>query len=323
MTYHILIPDGLTSAGMAVLEVEPAFRVTLGSLPRAEAIAAAADADALIVRSATKVDAEFLAAAPQLKVIARAGVGVDNVDLAAAGARGIAVMNTPGGNTNAAAEHTLALMLALARHVPVAHQSLRDGRWDRKKYMGTELRGKTLGVIGLGRIGQTVAALACAFGMTVLAYDPKQEATVFECCEVTPVSFDELLARSDYITLHAPATDETREMINAETIARMKDGVRIINTARGVLVDSEALAAAIISGKVTAAALDVYAVEPPGDDHPLVGLDRVVHTPHLGASTVEAQIAVGVQAAEQVRDALMHGEYRNVVNGDYLKTPAG
>ncbi len=314
MAFHILIPDNLSREGIELLQSNPEFRVTTGPLSREEAMAAAADADALIVRSSTKVDAEFLAAAPKLKVIARAGVGVDNIDLAAAAVRGIVVMNTPGGNANAAAEHTLGLMLALARHIPAAHQSLLEGRWDRKKYKGTELRGKTLGVIGLGRIGQTVAAFAQAFGMVVIACDPPIPAEVFERCGVARVSLDELFSRSDYITLHAPANEQTRHMIDAGAIARMKDGVRIINAARGSLIDADALAEAIKSGKVAGAALDVYEVEPPPADYPLIGLDGVVHTPHLGASTKEAQVAVAVQAAEQVRDALLRGETRYVVN---------
>jgi D-3-phosphoglycerate dehydrogenase len=271
MSYHVLISDRLSQEGIDLLEANADFRVTAGGLSREEALAAAADADGLIVRSGTKVDAEFLAAAPNLKAIARAGVGVDNIDLAVAGEKGIAVMNTPGGNTIAAAEHTFGLMLALARHVPPAHQSLLEGRWDRKLYMGTELRAKTLGIIGLGRIGQAVAVRAQAFGMTTIAYDPVMPPDVFDSVKVASVALDDLYAQSDYIVLHAPATDETRHMINAASIASMKDGVRIINTARGALIDAQALADAIQAGKVAGAALDVYPTEPPADRFPAAG----------------------------------------------------
>jgi D-3-phosphoglycerate dehydrogenase len=324
MTYHVVIADNLDPVAVEVLQAGSAFRITNGPLSREQTAAALADADALVVRSATKVNAELLAAAPALKVVARAGAGVDNIDVAAATGRGVAVMNTPGGNTIAAAELTFALMLAMARHVPAAVQSLREGRWDRKAFTGTELRGKTLGIVGLGRIGQAVAVRAQAFEMETIAYDPYQPPEVFERLKTPAVALDDLLARSDYITLHAPAGEETRHLINADSIARMKDGVRIVNAARGTLIDPAALAAAIRAGKVAGAAVDVYSTEPPPADDPLIGLDGVVHTPHLGASTWEAQVTVGVQAAEQIRDALLKGEFRNVVNPDVLKkAPAG
>ncbi len=320
MSYHVVVPDSLHRLGIELLEAA-GLRVTAGSLSREEALAAAADADGLIVRSATQVDAAFLDAAPRLKAIARAGAGVDNIDLAAAAARGIPVMNTPGGNTIAAAEHTFALMLGLARHVPEGHQSLVEGRWDRKKFMGTELYGKTLGIIGLGRIGKAVARRAQAFEMTTIAYDPKlATGEAVEGCEA--VTLDDLYARSDYIALHAPANDDTRDMINAETIAQMKDGVRILNTARGALIDAVALADAIKSGKVAGAAVDVYDQEPPESGYPLLKLPGIIHTPHLGASTSEAQITVAVMAAEQVRDGLLRGDYRNVVNQSLLPAAA-
>ncbi len=324
MTCHVVIADNLDPAAVEVLQSVSEFRVTTGPLSREKTLAVIADAHALIVRSSTRVNIELLAAAPLLKVVARAGAGVDNIDLTAAAGRGIAVMNTPGGNTIAAAEHTFGLMLALARHISVGAQSLREGRWDRKLYMGTELYGKTLGIIGLGRIGQAVARRAQAFEMETITYDPCQSEEVFEHYRVPSVSLDELLARSDYISLHAPANDDTYHMVNAESIARMKDGVRIINTARGTLVDAEALAEAIKSGKVAGAGIDVYSTEPPPDDDPLIGLDGVVHTPHLGASTREAQVTVAVQAAEQIRDALLAGDFRNVVNADLLNAiPVG
>ncbi|MFC1959109.1 hydroxyacid dehydrogenase [Chloroflexota bacterium] len=319
MTYNIVVADRLSTEGIEILQAVPEFQVNPGPLNRAEALSAIAEADALIVRSATKADAELLAAAPNLKAIARAGAGVDNIDLAVAGAQGVQVMNTPGGNTIAAVEQTMGLMLALARHIPQGHQSLVEGRWDRKLYMGTQVYGKTLGIVGLGRIGQAVAVRAQAFGMTTIAADPWQPAEVFAACNTTSVTLDELFASSDYIALHAPAGEATRHMINDTTLASMKDGVRLINTARGTLIDPAALAAAIESGKVAGAAIDVYPTEPPDADYPLLGLAGVLHTPHLGASTQEAQITVAVQAAEQIRDGLLTGDYRNVVNADLLR----
>ncbi len=320
MAYHVLIPDRLEQQGIDIL-IAAGFTVTAGSLARAEALAAAASADALIVRSATRVDAEFLAAAPLLKGIARAGAGVDNIDLAATAARGIPVMNTPGGNTIAAAEHAFGLMLALARQIPEAQQSMLEGRWDRKRFMGTQLLGKTLGIVGFGRIGKAVAQRARGFEMTVIAYDPKL--TPGEEVEgVTAVSMDELYARSDYLTLHAPANEATRNLINAESLARMKPGARIINTARGTLIDAPALADALRSGKIGGAAVDVYPQEPPEAGFPLIGLPGVIHTPHLGASTEEAQITVAIMAAEQIRDGLLYGDYRNVCNADLLHAAA-
>ena len=323
MTFKILVPDNLDAAGLELLQREAEFDVVLGPFSREEALARAGDADALIVRSATKVNAEFLAACPVLKVIARAGAGVDNIDSAAATGRGIVVMNTPGGNTIAATEHTLGLMLSLARHIPEAQQSMREGRWDRKAYSGTELKDKVLGIVGLGRIGHAVAHRAKAFEMKIIAYDPILTPEAIREAGVEPVTFEDLLARSDYIVLHAPASEATKNMINAETIAAMKPGVRLINTARGALIDAAALAAAIKSGKVAGAAVDVYPAEPPAADYPLLGLAGVIHTPHLGASTEEAQITVAVQAAQAVRDALLDHTYANVVNPDVLKTESG
>jgi D-3-phosphoglycerate dehydrogenase len=317
MTYHVLVPDNVHQAALDVLEAAQGISYTApGKMPREDTLKAIPEADGLIIRSSTKANAELLAAAPRLKVIARAGVGVDNVDLAQATRQGIVVMNTPDGNTIATAEHTMALMLALARHIPQAHQSLLEGRWDRKLFMGTELRNKTLGVVGAGRIGKAVARRAQAFEMRVIVAEP--------CKEIVPpdlpcVEFDELLAEADYISLHPTLTDETRGMINAEAIAKMKPGVRIINAARGAIIDDLALAEAVKNGQVAGAALDVYAQEPPSDDHPLIGLLGVIHTPHLAASTVEAQIAVAVDAAKQVVDVLLNATYKNVVNPEVLE----
>jgi D-3-phosphoglycerate dehydrogenase len=286
-------------------------------MKREEALAAIADADALIIRSATKADAQLIQAGKKLKVIARAGVGVDNVDLAAASAQGVAVMNTPAGNTVATAEFAFGLMLALARHIPQGHASMTAGKWDRKSYMGVELRGKTLGVIGFGRIGRALAHRAHAFGMEIIAYDPFLKPEQVKHAEL--VDLDTLFARADFISLHSVVTDANRNMINADSIAKMKKGVRIVNAARGALIDEAALAEAIKSGQVAGAALDVYAEEPPKADNPLVNLAGVVHTPHLAASSEEAQVAVAIEAAELIAAALLKNEFANVVNADALK----
>lgn len=318
MTYHILIPDNVDPAAVELLNQTGGVRATApGSMSRDETLAAIGDADGLIIRSSTRADAELLSAASQLKVIARAGVGVDNVDLPAATERGIVVMNTPGGNTISTAEHAFALMLALARHIPAAHQSLAQGRWDRKQYIGAELNGKVLGIVGLGRIGQALAARAQAFNMTVIAYEPY---TPVEGLGVEYVELADLYTRADFISLHPALTDETRGMINAASIAQMKPGVRLINAARGALIVEQDLADAVRRGHVAGAALDVYTQEPPSPDNPLIGLPGVVHTPHLAASTYDAQRAVAVQAAELVVDALLHGEYHNVTNPAVLET---
>ncbi|NDJ53336.1 MAG: hydroxyacid dehydrogenase, partial [Chloroflexi bacterium] len=240
------------------------------------------------------------------------------IDLAKATDRGIVVMNTPGGNTVSAAEHTFGLMVALARHIPQAHASLSAGHWDRKTFTGVELHGKTLGVVGFGRIGQAVAQRALAFGMTVLANDPYIMSDLSYGTGVELLSLDAMLARADFVTLHSIVSDETREMINAETIAKMKDGARLINVARGQLINEADLAQALDSGKLAGAALDVYQQEPPPENHPLIGHPKVVHTPHLGASTSDAQVAVAVEAAELLITALRKEEYSNVVNPDVL-----
>lgn len=314
MTYHILIPDNVDQVALDVLQAAGDMKITAGNMKREETLAAIRDADALIIRSATKADAELLTAAKKLKIIARAGVGVDNVDLDAATKQGIVVMNTPDGNTIATAEHTFGLMLALARYIPEGEISMRAGKWDRKSFVGVELRGKTLGIIGFGRIGRAIAKRALAFEMTVIAYDPYIPADIGADLGVEMVSLNDLYARADFITLHSLITDETRGMINSASIAKMKKGVRIINAARGALINDDDLAEAIKSGAVAGAAVDVYAEEPPPATHPLVGLPGVVHTPHLAASTADAQVNVAIDAAKEVVDALLKGEYKNVVN---------
>lgn len=318
-SYHILVTDPLHESGLALLRRADSFTITApGKMDRAAALAAVADADALIIRSGTTADRELIEAGAKLRAICRAGVGVDNVDVESATARKIVVMNTPDGNAVATAELTLGLMLALARHIGPASAALGVGRWERRAFEGTQLKGKTLGIVGLGRIGSAVARRAAAFEMRVIASDPCRTPGEMAAMGVECVTWAELLAQADYISLHAPLTRETHHLINAETLAAMKDGVRIINTARGAIVDEAALADAIRRGKVAGAAVDVYSVEPPVDN-PLIGLPGVVHTPHLGASTAEAQEAVAVEAAELVIDALLRGQYRNVVNPEALR----
>lgn len=313
MTYHVLIPDRVHPAAVELLERADGMTVTApGSMSREETLAAAGSAAGLIIRSSSRVDAELIHAAPALRVVVRAGAGVDNVDLDAATARGVIVMNTPGANTISTAEHTFGLMLALARHIPAAHQSLAGSRWDRKQYEGVELHGKVLGIIGLGRVGRAVAARALAFGMRVLAYQPGSHTPAPGVQKVD--TLDELLRQADFISLHPSLNDNTRSVVNAETIARMKPGVYLINTARGPLVVDADLAEALRQGHIAGAALDVYTSEPPSPDNPLIGLPNVIHTPHLAASTADAQRAVAVQAAEQMIDALLRGEYRHVRN---------
>ena len=269
--------------------------------------------DGLAVRSSTKVTADILSAADGLKVIGRAGIGVDNVDLAAATARGIVVMNTPFGNSITTAEHALAMMMALARQIPQANASTHAGKWEKSKFMGVELAGKTLGIIGCGNIGSIVADRARGLKMRVVAYDPYLSPERAEDLGVEKVDLDQLYARADFISLHAPATEATRNMINRESIAKMKSSVRIINCARGALVVDTDLRAALDEGHVAGAALDVFAEEP-ARDSVLFGLEQVVATPHLGASTIEAQEKLALQVAEQMADFLLTGAVVNALN---------
>ena len=309
----MLVSDKLSETGLAILRKAPGFTVDVktGMKPE-ELIAAIPSYDALIIRSATTVTPEVISAATNLKLIGRAGVGVDNVDVKAASARGIVVMNTPGGNTVTTAEHTIAMMMSLARQIPSASASVKSGKWE-KKFMGTELSGKTLGVIGLGRIGALVVKRAHGLEMKIIGHDPFINAAAAENMGVELVSLDELFARSDFITLHTVLTPETKKLIGRESIAKMKKGVRIINCARGALIDEEALAEAIKDKKVAGAALDVFNSEPPSDS-PLVGLDEVVCAPHLGASTYEAQENVAIAVAEQTVEYFNAGVIQNAVN---------
>ena len=311
----ILISDNLHAAGIAVLEAQPNIEVVnRPGLAPGELKEAIKDADALVIRSATKVTAELMAGAPRLKVVGRAGTGLDNVDVPAASKRGIVVMNTPGGNTITTAEHALSLMMALARNIPQAAQSMRDGKWEKKKFQGTELFNKTLGIIGMGRIGSVVAERALGLRMRVLAYDPFITKEVAANLGVEQVALDELMARADFITLHTPKTKDTARLLNRQAFKKMKNGVRVINCARGGLIDEEALLEALKEGKVAGAALDVYETEPPPPDFPLREMPQVICTPHLGASTEEAQANVAVAICEQIVELLLDGTIKNAVN---------
>ena len=276
------------------------------------------DADGVIVRSATKITAELMDKSEKLRVIGRAGVGVDNIDVKAATERGIVVMNAPDGNTITTAEHTIALLVSMARNVPQAHAKLQNGIWDKKSFVGVELNGKTLGVIGLGRIGRHVANIAKGFGMKILAFDPFVSSEQAKDLGIEIGNLDEVLQKADFLTIHTPVTDETRNIIGREAFAKMKKGVRLVNCARGGLVDETALLEAIENGTVAAAAMDVFESEPLDANSPLLKNDKIITTPHLGASTTEAQEGVALTVAEQMRDFLTSGELRNAVNAPSL-----
>ena len=312
----IVLAEKVSPATVAVLREEPGWEVlTHDRIPSlAEALA---DTDALIVRSAVQVDDALLAQAPKLRVIGRAGVGVDNIDAEAATRLGIVVMNTPGANAVAVAELTLALMLALARELPRANAALHAGRWEKKSLAGTELRGKTLGILGLGRIGLEVAKRARAFGMLLIGHDPFVAAALAREHEVQLVPADELFRASDYLSLHVGLTPQTHAIVNARSLALMKKSARIVNCARGELIHTPALAAALAAGQIAGAALDVFEQEPL-QDSPFFGNDRVLLTPHIAGSTAEAQEAVGIQIAEQVRAYLKLGVVQNAVNSPSL-----
>ena len=314
MTTKIFVADDVSESGLEPLR-DAAFTVEKRTGLKGEDLTAALrDAEGLIVRSETKVTAELMDSARKLRVVGRAGVGVDNIDVAAATARGIVVMNAPDANTITTAEHTIALLVSLARNVPQANASLKAAKWERKKFIGAELQGKTLGVIGLGRIGRAVATRARAFGMKVVAHDPFIAAEQARDLEIDTKPFEEVLSRADFLTIHTPLTSETRAIIGAQAFAKMKQGVRVVNCARGGLIDEAALAQAIRSGVVAGAALDVFEQEPPPADHPLLQFDQVIATPHLGASTTEAQEGVAFTVAEQMRDYLLTGALRGAVN---------
>ncbi|MGZ9125593.1 MAG: phosphoglycerate dehydrogenase [Candidatus Binatia bacterium] len=311
----ILVSDSLAPEGLAVFQRAGDFEVDvrLGLKPD-ELKTICADYDGWVIRSGTKITAELIAAAKNLKVIGRAGVGYENIDVDAASKKGVVVMNTPGGNNVTTGEHTISLMMALARHIPQAVASLKNGRWDRNKFVGVELCNKTLGIIGLGNVGRIVAERAAGLKMKVIGFDPFISSETLARMGVNPVTLEDIFAKSDFITVHVPLTAETQGMINGAAFAQMKTGVRIVNCARGGIIDENDLAAAIKDGKVAGAALDVYVDEPPGPDHPLIKMDQVITTPHLGASTDEAQLNVAIAVAEQMVDFLMKGVVRYAVN---------
>src|SRR5947199_1690378 len=313
---NVLICDPISPKGIALFQSRPEFKVTVLEKPlkEAELIPLVGETEAMVVRSETKVTRKVIEAAPKLRVVGRAGVGVDNVDVEAATQRGIVVMNTPSGNTISTAELTFSMLTALARKIPQAHSSMKAGEWNRKNFQGVELYGKTLGILGMGRIGGEVARRAIAFGMQVLAYDPYLSLSRAKALQVELVELDEIYARSDFVTVHMPMTDETRGMINAAAFAKMKKGVRVLNCARGGIVNEQDLYNAIKSGHVAGAALDVYETEPLPKEFPLRDLPQVIMTPHLGASTEEAQENVGIEVAEAIIDYLLHGAVRNAVN---------
>jgi D-3-phosphoglycerate dehydrogenase len=313
-SFRIFVADDISDSGLQPLR-GAGFKVEKRTgLAPSDLQKALAGAAGLIVRSETKVTSDLLDKSPDLRVVGRAGVGVDNIDVAAATEHGVVVMNAPDGNTITTAEHTLALLIALARRVPQANISLKSGNWERKRFIGVELQGKTLGIVGLGRIGRVVASRARAFGMTIVAFDPFIAPEQAKDLEIELAPLEDVFARADFLTVHTPLTNETRGIIDGDAFARMKKGVRIINCARGGLIDESALYQAIKSGIVAGAALDVFEKEPPTSDDPLLSLDEVIVTPHLGASTAEAQEGVAFTVAEQMRDYLLTGALRGAVN---------
>ena len=312
----ILIADPIAQEGIDLLKGYADVDVKTGMKPE-ELVAVVGDYDALVVRSETKVTAAVIEAGKKLQVVARAGIGVDNIDLDAATGAGIAVVNAPTGNTVAAAEHTVALMLALSRNIPAAHRSMKDGEWKRSAFMGVEVRNKTLGVIGLGRVGSEVVRRAQSFAMNLVAYDPFVAPDYAHRLGVELLSFEDVLAQSDFITLHTPLTENSRNLISTKELERMKPDARLINVARGELIDEDALLVALNNGKLGGVALDVFAKEPPGPN-PLLDHPKVVITPHLGASTQEAQREVAVEAAEQVLTVLKGEPARNTVNAPFV-----
>src|SRR5215471_1020320 len=309
----VLISDSLSPAAIAIFKERGVEADVKAGLSKEELLRVIGDYEGLAIRSSTKVTAEVIAAAKKLKVIGRAGIGGDNVDISAATAAGIIVMNTPFGNSSTTAEHAIALMMALARDIPAANTSTHAGKWEKNRFMGVELYGKTLGLIGCGNIGSIVADRAKGLKMRVIAYDPYLSPERAADQGVEKVDLDDLLARADFITLHTPLTNETKNIISASAIAKMKKGARLINCARGGLVDEAAVKAALDSGHLAGAAFDVF-TEEPAKSNPLFGNERVVSTPHLGASTMEAQENVALQVAEQISDYLLTGAVTNALN---------
>ena len=317
--FRVLISDEMSPRAAEILAASPAVEVDVRfGLTAGDLVATIAGFDGLLVRSRSKVTADVIEAGKRLKIIGRAGIGVDNIDVAAASRRGIIVENAPSGNAVTTAEHALCLLLSLARHIPQATASMKAGKWDKNKFSGTEIMGKTLGVVGLGNIGRIAADRAIGLKMKVLAYDPFIGREAASRLGVELVDLDELLSRADFITIHTPLTSETRGLIGAAALARMKRGALVVNAARGGVIDEEALVAALESGHIGGAALDVFVEEPPPAGSPLVAHPRLICTPHLGASTEEAQEKVAIEVAEQIAAFAERGEVKNAVNAAAL-----
>lgn len=319
MSYSVLVADKVTRSGLYPLTEDPAFEVlSVDDSHSEEFEGVLANAEALIVRSATTVSRELISRAPKLSAVGRAGVGVDNIDIPAATEQGVAVFNAPGGNTIAAAELTMGLILSVARKIAAADASVRAGRWDRAAFKGVELRGKMLGLIGAGRIGGEVARLSRAFGMGVIAYDPYLTEERALDLGVPLVSLEEVLDNGDFISVHVPLTDETRGICGPNELKRVKSTAFVVNASRGGVVDEQALASALRSGDIAGAALDVYENEPLPEDSPLRGAPNLVLTPHVGASTGEAQVSVATEVARKIRDWLLEGDHSDALNGAEL-----
>lgn len=315
MTHRVLVTDAVALSGLGPLLDKDDFElISVDDSSGVEFWSALATADALIVRSATRVSGEMLAQAPQLKAVGRAGVGIDNVDIAAATEHGVAVFNAPGGNTVAAAELTIGLLISVARNIPAAEASVRSGRWNRADFKGVELRGKTLGLIGAGRIGSEVAARCKAFDMAVIAYDPYLSPTRAEGLGIEMVGLEDVLRRSDFVSVHVPLTEETKGIIGSVALEQMKKTAFLVNSSRGGVVDEDALARALHQGDVAGAALDVFDTEPLAADSPLRTAPRLVLTPHLGASTVEAQEGVATEVAHKIELLLETGNRADAIN---------
>ncbi len=311
----VLISDNLSPVGAEILR-NAGLEVDIKTgLPPAELAKIIPDYDGLVIRSATKVTADIIEAAANLKVVGRAGIGLDNVDIPAASKRGIVVMNAPDGNSTTAAEHAVAMMVSLARNIPQATASMKEGKWEKKKFMGRELTGKTMGIVGIGRIGSIFAERAQGLKMKVIAYDPHMPKELVDKMGVELMSLDDVCKRADFISVHVPMTKETRHLLSTEQFKMMKKEAMLIDCARGGVVDEEALYKALVEGEIAGAALDVFAVEPTTRENcPLLGLDNFICTPHLGASTAEAQENVAVAIAQQMADYLMSGQVTNAVN---------
>jgi D-3-phosphoglycerate dehydrogenase len=314
--FKILVADPISDSGIQVFkDLQDKFQVEISTkLPPEELKKAVVDVDAIIVRSETQITADVLAAAKKVKIVGRAGVGVDNIDVAAASRQGVIVVNVPGGNTISAAEHTVAMLLSMSRNIPQANVSVKAGEWKRAQFVGTEVQGKVLGLIGLGRIGREVSKRCQSFGMSIIGYDPFASEEYAKTFNIKLATLEEIYAQSDYISVHVPLNDGTRNLFNVKTFAKLKPGVRLINCARGGIINEKDLAEAIQKGQVKGAALDVYETEPPAKDNPLFGIPSVILTPHLGASTEEAQVKVAHEMAETLRDYFLHGSVSNAVN---------